>query len=182
MPYEKLDNDEVLRFTLDAMRRGQDAEAVNLLKTLLERDPEHVHGQYLLAAQHAQMGLFDRAEMGFRAVVASAPELGIAHFQLAQLLLSKGARDEALQILASLADQANALGAYSRALMAEDASDAFRELTTGLSLPQEIPELGRDMQRLLEQLQQAGAVQGNATMANPAPPAPSMFLTGYGQG
>lgn len=180
MNYDKLDNEEVLRLSLDAINNGRDADAVVMLKTLLERDPQHVHAQYLLAAQHAQLGMHDRAEAGFRAVVAGAPELAIARFQLGQLLVMKGEGAEAKQTLQPLADQQDALGAYARAMTAaadEDIANALVHLESGLALPQEIPALTADMQRLHGQLQ-----QGTAEVEGGAPAAAPMFLTGYGRG
>lgn len=182
MNYDKLDNEELLRLSLDAINNGRDADAVVMLKTLLEREPQHVHAQYLLAAQHAQLGMHDRAEAGFRAVVADAPELAIARFQLGQLLVMKGDGPGATQALQPLADQQDALGAYARAMVAaadDDVAAAVGHLESGLALPQEIPALTADMQRLHAQLQQ-GAVA--ATADPPATPTASMFLTGYGRG
>lgn len=190
MGYDKLDNEELLRLALDAINNGRDADSLVMLKTLLERDPRHVHAQYLLAAQHAQLGMFERAEAGFRAAVAGAPDLAIARFQLGQLLVMKGTIEEATQMLAPLADRGDALAAYARALVAaanEDAPTAVRELDQGLALPQEIPALAGDMQRLRDRLSVQGAdlatmqateaalAETNPIGANP------MFLASYGR-
>lgn len=181
MNYEKLDNEELLRLSLDAMNGSRDADAVSMLKTLLEREPGHLHGQYLLAALHAQMSLFDRAEAGFRAVVAASPDFAMARFQLGQLLAMKGAGDEARALLQPLAARQDALGAYARALSAaagEDGPGAMRELQEGLAMPQEVPALAADMQRLLVQLQGTATTEaGNAPASGAAP----LFLTGYGR-
>ncbi|MFQ6309213.1 hypothetical protein [Lysobacter capsici] len=190
MGYDKLDNEELLRLALDAINNGRDADSLVMLKTLLERDPKHVYAQYLLAAQHAQLGMFERAEAGFRAAVAGAPDLAIARFQLGQLLVMKGTIEEATQMLAPLADRGDALAAYARALVAaanEDATTAVRELDQGLALPQEIPALAGDMQRLRDRLSVQGAdlatmqateaalAETNPIGANP------MFLASYGR-
>lgn len=190
MSYDKLDNEELLRLALDAINNGRDADSLVMLKTLLERDPKHVYAQYLLAAQHAQLGMFERAEAGFRAAVAGAPDLAIARFQLGQLLVMKGTTEEATQMLAPLADRGDALAAYARALVAaanEDAPTAVRELDQGLALPQEIPALAGDMQRLRDRLSVQGAdiatmqateaalAETNPIGANP------MFLASYGR-
>lgn len=158
MAYETLDTDELLRLALGAMSRDRDADALVMLKTLLEREPGHVYGRYLLAAQYAQLGIMDHAESGFREVVASAPDLGIARFQLGQLLLLKGASDEAVAVLEPLAatPAGAALADYAGALIAvaaEDVAGAVAGLQSGLARPQEIPALAGDMQRLLDQLQ-----------------------------
>lgn len=181
MDIEKLDNDELLRLSLDAINRGADADSLVLLKTLLERDPQNAYAHYLLAAQHAQLGMFDRAEQGFRAVVARTPELPTARFQLAQLLILKGSKDEARALLAPLAAQRDALGAYARALDAmavEDVATAASELEKGLKMGQENPALGADMQRLLGQIAARGGDAAAATAAELAMPAP-MLLSNY---
>lgn len=182
MNFDKLDNDELLRLALDAINTDRDADAVVMLKTLLERDPGHVFATYLLAAQHAQLGMMDRAEAGFRAVVQQAPDFAIARFQLGQLLLVKGAGDEARNVLAPLATGREALGAYARGLSAaavEDLPTALSELEAGLALPQEIPALEMDMRRLLSRLQGV-AIETAATTA-PASPGSALFLSSYGR-
>ncbi len=187
MNFDKLDNDELLRLSLDAINTGRDPEAVVMLKTLLERDPQHVYGQYLLAAQHAQLGMMDRAEVGFRAVVAQSPEFPMARFQLAQLLLGTSRAQEAKVQLAPLArlPEGQALGAYARALCAaaeDNVAEAAAQLRAGLGWPQDIPALAMDMQSLL------GSLLANSTGPEvpdtaPAavPPPSSLFLTGYGR-
>lgn len=177
MNYEKLDNDELLVLALAAINGGRDAEALLLLKTLLEREPGQVHARYLLAAQYAQMGLMDRAEAGFRAVVAAAPQLAIARFQLGQLLLGKGDADQAAAVLAPLSGGDDALAAYARglsALVGEDSVAAARELRAGLALAQPVPALAADMQRLLDGI--AAPADTIAPLAAAAP----RFLSSYG--
>lgn len=187
MNYEKLDNEELLRLSVDALNNGREAEAVVMLKTLLEREPDNVHGLYLLAAQHAQLGMFDQAEAGFRRVISSGAALPIARFQFSQLLLLKGASEEASQVLTPLVEQSDALGAYARALSAaarEDLATSQSELLAGLSMPQDIPALAADMRRLQGQLSELigsgvaspAAAQGDA----PLSVAP-MFLANYGR-
>ena len=73
MDFDKLDNDELLRFALEAGHADRDADAAVMLKTLLERDPSNVIATYLLAAQHAQLGMMDSAEAGFRAAAHVKP-------------------------------------------------------------------------------------------------------------
>lgn len=184
MSYDKLDADELLRLGLDAMQNGRDADAVVMLKTLLERTPDHAMARYLLAAQYAQLGLMDRAEEGFRAVVARASDFPMARFQLGQLLLTRGAADEVEIVLTPLVGQTDALAAYARAMVAAARSDfagAIAELRTGLGLSQDVPALTNDMSQLLDRLLQASGDQPADAVSPPALTAP-IFLTGYGQG
>lgn len=181
MSYLNIDDEELLRLSLAAMGEGRDAESMSLLKTLLERTPGHGYGQYLLAAQHAQLGMMDRAEAGFRAALQVMPELQLARFQLGQLLLVQERGQEAKAVLAPLvpASPGQALGAYARALTAvadDDIALTLRELQDGLDCPQDIPALADDMRRLLVRL--GGESPPPATGGSPATP---MFLSGYGR-
>ena len=156
MTYERLDSDELLRFSLSAMNAANDAEATNLLKALVDREPGHAYGHYLLAAQHAQLGLMERAEAGFRTAATLAPaDFPMPRFQLGQLLVLKGAVDEARDTLAPLTQGSDALAAYASALSSvaiEDIPSAVLHLQQGLERPQPIPALEQDMARLLQQL------------------------------
>lgn len=186
MGYEKLDNEELLRLSLDAMNTARDADSVVMLKTLLDREPEHAYGQYLLAAQHAQMGLMDRAEAGFRAAVRLADaDFPMPRFQLGQLLLLKGEHDEARQVLAPLHNSSDAaLSAYAAALSAlagEDLGAAVHDLQTGLEQPQTIPALAEDMRRLLTNLQDKLTEQGGAATEPATPAGASLLLSNYGR-
>lgn len=184
MSYERLDNEELFRLSLGAMNASRDADATDTLKALLERDPDHAHGHYLLAAQHAQMGLLDRAEDGFRTACGLAtPDFPMPRFQLGQLLLAKGKREEAIQVLAPVKDEHGALGAYAAALTAlasEDLGSAAEALRTGLQQAQSIPVLGNDMQRLLTELERA-MTESAAMDTSITAPAASLLLSNYGR-
>src|SRR5260221_4074609 len=121
---------------LDRINQDRHADAVSMLKTLLERDPKHVFGTYLLAAEHAQLGMMDRAEEGFRKTIQMAPDFPIARFQLGQMCLVKGDPADAKATLPPLANlPANqALSNYARGLIAaadEDAGEAIGQLQAG---------------------------------------------------
>lgn len=155
MPYDGLDIEELLRLALEAINDARDVEALAMLRTVLERQPDNLHAQYLLAVQHAQLGMFERAEARFRTVLAAAPDFIAARFQLAQLLVMAGSSKDTADLLSGVAAQTGSIGAYARALIAAAADDlprALHELDIGLALPQWIPPLAGDMQRLREQL------------------------------
>jgi Flp pilus assembly protein TadD len=180
MSYEQLDAEELLRIALDAVNHDRHAEAVAMLKTLIGREPGNVFATYLLAAEHAQLGMMDRAEEGFRRTIELAPEFPMARFQLGQSLLVRGEANGACEILAPLAGlPANvALASYARALMAaarEDVAEATAQLESGLACEQEIPALAQDMQRVLANL------QATTPMAAGTSPAAPMFLSNYGR-
>jgi tetratricopeptide (TPR) repeat protein len=186
MTYEKLDNDELLRVSLDAINQNRHADAVSMLKTLLERDARHVFGTYLLAAEHAQLGMMDRAEEGFRRTVELAPDFAMGRFNLGQLYLTKNDTAAATAVLAPLASlPANqALSGYAKGLIAaanEDASEAIRQLQAGLACPQEVPPLAADMRRVLENLLALGGGEPMPqSVSTPASAAP-LYLSNYGK-
>ncbi|MGN7838590.1 tetratricopeptide repeat protein [Stenotrophomonas sp. 22385] len=183
MDFDKLDIDELLRLSIDAVSRDRTPDAMVLLKTVIERDPAHVYAIYLLAAQYAQLGMVDRAEHGFKKVVVGASSLPIARFQYGQLLMGQGRNEEAADMLAPILEQVDDLGAYARALSAagqDRIQDSLRELDRGLELPQSIPALTIDMRRLREQLGGVTSQVASDVVAINETPA-AMFLTGYGR-
>ncbi len=174
MTYEKLDNDELLRIALDAVNHDHHADAVSMLKTLLERDPKHVFATYLLAAEHAQLGMMDRAEEGFRKTVQMAPDFPIARFQLGQMCLVQGNAAGAKAILAPLTElpATMALSNYAKGLIAaadENPGDAIRHLQDGLACAQDIPALAGDMRGVIDRLLALG------TDLRPTAPQPNHF-------
>nr|WP_298128477.1 hypothetical protein [uncultured Pseudoxanthomonas sp.] len=183
MSYERLDIDELIGLSLSAMRADRDAEATDLLKVLIEREPGHAYGHYLLAAQHAQLGLMDRAEAGFRtaATLASA-DFPMPRFQLGQLLVLKGEAKEARETLAPVTQGSDSLAAYATALSAlavEDVPSAIQHLQRGLEQPQAIPALEQDMARLLRQLREREQLQEQPETAAAA--GASFLLSNYGR-
>jgi Flp pilus assembly protein TadD len=185
MNHQNLDNEELLRLALDATGNNNHADAVSMLKTLVERDNKHVFGTYLLAAEHAQLGMVDRAEEGFRRTVNLAPDFAMARFQLGQLLMVKGDNAGAAETFAPIAQStgSDALPAFARALAAvanDDMQEAIRQLQDGLARPQEVPALTGDMQRMLDHLL---ANAGDAPADEPAKPAgaASLLLSNYGK-
>ena len=134
--YDNLDNDELLRSALDAINHMRNAEAMSLLKTLIKHDPANAFGHYLLAAEHMQLGMVDKAEEGFRHVVGMAPGFPIARFQLGQLYLVKGDGASAISTLTplTLLPAEIALSNYARGLLAAvhgDTAGAIGELRAG---------------------------------------------------
>ncbi len=186
MSFEKLDNDELLRIALDAINQDKHADAVSMLKTLLERDSKHVFGTYLLAAEHAQLGMMDRAEEGFVKTVALAPDFPMARFQLGQLYLVKGDAELARNLLAPLAQlpAGQALSFYAKGLIAaanENVNEAIVQLQAGLDCEQDIPALAQDMQRVLSNLHAMTGGGGSSPSTQTTSASVPLFLSNYGK-
>ncbi|MEI2456876.1 tetratricopeptide repeat protein [Lysobacter firmicutimachus] len=160
MPEPRTDLTALLARAHTAIAQARDVEAVRLLQQVLERDPDNLHAEYLLAIQHAQVGLYERAEQRLRVVLGRMPEFVVARFQLAQLLLMRGTGGEASLWLAPVLDAPAPLGDYARALHVAaggETARACRLIEAAQRLPQPIPELAADMRRLLAQWRTAAA-------------------------
>jgi len=181
MNYELLDDKELLSLSLEAIKNSRDEDAIVLLKVLVNRNPVHAMGHYLLAAQHAQLGLFERAEDEFRRASELAPGFAMARFQLGQLLLVKGEAEGAVSQFSAIGEDDPALRAYAEglsALVGQQAGVALAALRRGLALPQTVAALTDDMQRLADQLQAEGAaVAAESELTGPV--GATMLLSNY---
>jgi len=92
-----IDNEERLHLALRASFDGDHHTAILHLKELLKDEPEHAEALYLLAIQHAELGLFDRAIAEMQRAVHLQPDLESARFQLGLLLMERGRLVEAKQ-------------------------------------------------------------------------------------
>ena len=186
MNHDLLDNEELMFVALDAVNHGRFGEGLAVLKTLLQREPDHANARYLLAAQHAQLGLFERAETEFRTLLETSPGFIVARFQLGQLLLMREAMAEAKAVLSPLVVGEDALAAYARALCAfadGEHATVLRELDTGLQLPQAVPTLATDMQALRARLTEAGAPPPHdEPVQDGVASSARLLMSGYGRG
>jgi len=175
-------SEELIYMSLQAMNASRDEEAVELLAELLEGEPEHTQGIYLLAAQRAQLGMLDQAEAGFRKATALAgDDFPMPRFQLGQLLMVQDRPDDAVNVLLPLTNAADpALRAYANAfiaLAAQQVADAIAALREGLQHPQSIPVLADDMRRLAADLERNLGVPHEAHGITGS--AASMLLSNY---
>lgn len=172
----------MIHMSLQAMNASRDDEAMKLLAALLKREPEHAQGIYLLAAQHAQLGMLDQAETGFRkAMTLARSDFPMPRFQLGQLLMVQDRPGEAVDVLLPLTHAAApALRAYANAfiaLAAQQVADAIAALREGLQHPQGIPVLADDMRRLAADLECSLGVPDEAPAITGA--AACMLLSNY---
>lgn len=90
-----LSNDEMLAIAAELMQTDRRAETLVVLKALLQRTPTDGRALYLLAAEHAALGLFDQAESEYAAAVELCPQIPEARLQFVMLLLSRNKTAEA---------------------------------------------------------------------------------------
>jgi tetratricopeptide (TPR) repeat protein len=194
-----LDNDELVHLALYAMRNDRHDEAMSLLKRAIEAAPDSPVAHYLLGAEHAQVGLYDRAAAEIAESVRLDPSIPAAHFQLGLLHLTAGRTREAeaaWQPLDRLATD-DPLRLFKSALLHlvnEEREKCIEELQEGIARNQLNEALNDDMRRLLADLQarqrgtQAHQDTGQETDSNRSPsppqvPIPSkrMLLSTYDQ-
>lgn len=165
---QTLDTEELFHLALRAIEQQQHPEAIELLKQALARDPKQGRLHYLLGAEYAQIGLYDRAVAAMEEAISLDASLYTAVFQLGLLYLTQGQAEAAVKAWAPLEklDPQDPLYLFSRGLqhLAKDEFDACREhLQKGIALNQSLPVLNRDMQLVLDQL--PGAAPGTETQA-----------------
>lgn len=158
--------DEYLHLALHASSVGNHHACMTYLKELLQQQPAHAVALQLLATQHAELGLFERAIKGMKAALAINPRLETARFQLGMLLLDRGRRREAQEQFAALRETADqALAGYCRAMAAladEQLAQARESLQRALALPTAIPALHPLMRRVLERISKEPEAAGQA--------------------
>lgn len=174
-----LDTSELIHLAMHASKKGDTHAALNYLKDALEQEPGNAVARYLLAAEHAEIGLYDRAIDGMKEALALAPEIEIAAFQLGLLFLQTNQPEPALATFEELADRAldPALQSFARAyqhLIRDDVATAITGFSEGLACCSN-DHLKGDIQRVLDRLTATGTP---AAVPEAAPPMGSAFMLG----
>lgn len=176
-----LDAEEYLHLALHASSAGNHHACMTYLKEVLLQQPRHPTAIYLLAVQHAELGLFERAVSGMIAAIAIEPRLEIARFQLGLLLIDRNRRPEAREHFAALGGSADdELRVYAEAMVAladDNLRIAREKLALGLSRERRNPALSALMRRLLDNL----STPDEAAVSKTGVEDSEMFLGAYRQ-
>jgi len=89
------DLEEYLHLALHANAKRDPHACIGYLKEALRVEPANSKAIYLLAIQHAEIGLIDRGIAGLTKVIAVEPGFEIARLQLALLMIDRGRTVEA---------------------------------------------------------------------------------------
>ena len=155
-----LDADELLHFAIKASRSNENEKAILYLKHALALDPANAKIHYFLGAQHAEIGMYDRAIADMSKAVSIDSSLDTAHFQLGLLYATSGRIAEAASAWKALdkLGEKHALYLFKSGLI-HLASDEFAEaqkyLTQGIELNKANPDLNKDMLKILHNVQTA---------------------------
>jgi hypothetical protein len=137
----------------------------------------------LVASQHADLGLTDRAIRELIRAVTIDPGMEYARFQLGALLLERRRASESrVHLNELLASQDAALRDYSEAMLAIADTDYERargKIAVGLTLHQTNPVLARFMKTVLENLSKLDPTPGQPVAQEGVDP-PPRFLGAYG--
>ncbi|MCE0461014.1 tetratricopeptide repeat protein [Pseudomonas uvaldensis] len=171
-----LDASEYLHLAINASQNGDHHAALNYLNSALESEPENAAVHYFRAAEHAELGLLERAHSEMITALKLNPAMDIARFQFGLLSLQLSKTDEARDAFSTLgASPDMSLREFSGAyleLLNENTQSAITRLTQGLA---DCPNLAlkTDMERVLTSLSETPSLQ-SAPVAEP-----SVFLGAY---
>lgn len=172
-----LDASEYLHLAINASQNGDHHAALNYLNAALEIEPKNAAVHYFRAAEHAELGLLERAHAEMIEALELDPEMDIARFQLGLLSLQLSKLDDARSAFNSLQNTSQDMslrefsGAYLE-LLDERIANAITRLTQGLTdCPN--PALKTDMERVLASL------SDTADLKSPDAAEPAVFLGAY---
>lgn len=177
-----LDASEYLHLAIHASNQENHHAALTYLNQALEQEPGNASVLYFLAAEHAELGLYDRACQSFEEALRYDPAMDTARFQLALLYLQLGKPEQAQPNFAYLQDGSadESIKAFAEAYLAlldEQLERAEEKLAAGLELCSN-ESLRNDMQRVLTVLQEGkNAEEGQGPVADE--PVSKVFLGAY---
>jgi tetratricopeptide (TPR) repeat protein len=141
----KFDVEEYLHLALHASTARDHHACMGYLKELLEIEPRHPTALYVLALQHAEIGLLARALRELQEVIQISPEFEAARFQLALILLDTGQKAEAKKHIARLSQSADlSVRDYAQGILAladENLAVAQQKLGEGMARPNQANRL-----------------------------------------
>jgi tetratricopeptide (TPR) repeat protein len=174
---EVLDAEELLQLALKASGEASHEQSITYLKRALALRPDEGKLHYMLAAEHAQMGLYERAAEEMAKAVELDPSLVTAHFQLGLLHVTSGRVEQAEAAWRPL----DKLGRdhflhLFKSGMLHLVRDEFKEsaacLERGIQANNFNEALNNDMRKVLRDVQERLGKQPEAQNEVPARPLP----------
>jgi len=156
-PDTELDPQELKFLAIQASRGNQSDQALLYLKQAIRQAPQDGELHYLLAAEHAQLGMYDRAADEMEHALTLAPGMHTARLQLGLLYLTEANVEASTRTLEplSLLEEDNCFRLFSAGLL-HLMHDRFPEcraaLTRGIARNVQNDALNGDMQKILDAL------------------------------
>lgn len=177
-----LDPQELKYLALQSSRAQRPDQALNYLKLAIRQAPEDGELHYLLGAEHAQLGMYDRAAEEMAHALTLAPGMHTARLQLGLLYLTQAqvaASTETLAPLTVLPE--NDCFRYFAIGLLDLAHDRFPEcrvaLGRGIALNILNEPLNADMRKIIDALPPPDA----ETKPSQAGPEENVWLSAYRQ-
>ncbi|WP_299585309.1 hypothetical protein [uncultured Microbulbifer sp.] len=184
---DDLDAEELFHCALEASSLKHHERTIELLKRSIALE-DHPAKRLFLAAEHAEIKLYDRAIEGMQTAIAMAPELWIAHFQLGQLYLVTQKISDAKNIWSHLVNSTNSpkyFQDFAKGLLAiadEDTEGGIEILRKGITENSENPALNNDIEKIIEATANQSPHQEEAKDdSNENSAVNKMLLSQYGQ-
>ncbi len=152
-----LDSQELKFLAIEASRGRQAERALGYLKQAIGQAPLDGELHYLMAAEHAQMGMYDRAAEEMEHALRLAPGLHAARLQLGLLYLTQANVDASGRTLEPLCalDEGSCFRSFAFGLL-HLMHDRFPEcraaLAQGIALNAQNDALNGDMRKILDAL------------------------------
>lgn len=172
-----LDASEYLHLAINASKKGDHHAALDYLSKALELEPNNAAIHYFRAAEHAELGMTERAHAEMIDALELNPEMDIARFQLGLLSLQLSKADEARNAFGSLSTKSSDMslrefsGAYLE-LLDENTETAISRLTMGLASCSNTA-LEADMKRVL------ASISDKSNLKTTDKSEPALFLGAY---
>jgi Flp pilus assembly protein TadD len=177
----RLDDEELLHLAIEASRKQRHGDAIEYLKDAAAKAPRNAKVRFLLGAEHAQIGMLDRAEEEMSAALEIDPGLVPARFQLGLLHLVRARVAEASvawKPLEALPESDPYLH-FKRALeylVQDEFARCEEAMSRGMKLNTTNLPLNTDMQRILDEVK---ARTGQPPTAPKAEPSEHVLLSAY---
>jgi Flp pilus assembly protein TadD len=173
----ELDDEELVHLALRASAEQRHEDAMGYLKRATQRFPNNAKAHYLLGAEHAQIGMYDRAITDIREAVRLDPGLVAAHFQLGLLYMTRGAAADAERAWKTLDALAPTEPLYLfktglTHLIHDRLAECVKALEQGIERNLALVALNDDMRRVLDDVRArlaAGAPTDRAQTEAPRP-------------
>lgn len=166
-----LDQAELLQLALKAGAGNEAGAAIAYLKEAVARPDATAQAHYLLGAEYAQLGMYDRAAGEMEAAIALDQTLYTARLQLALLWLGANQAERAAGVLRPLEEsgvpaELQHFGRGLLLLIADDLAASRAALAQGIELNTANLPLNDDMQRIIGELDSRIAAAGAAAPAD----------------
>jgi tetratricopeptide (TPR) repeat protein len=153
----RLDDEELLHLAIEASRKQRHGDAIEYLKDAAVKFPGNAKVRFLLGAEHAQIGLLDRAQDDMSAALELDPALVPARFQLGLLFLVRARIAEASETWKPLdaLPESDPYLHFKRGLeylVQDEFARCEEAISKGLQLNTTNAPLNQDMQRIIDEV------------------------------